>query len=90
MRRTSFIQPIKSIRKIINFTNINSEQTFTFCKDPLDQVLYITQPDDNKIYMILMRDHHCEECFDLDVKEMKNSIVSMVTENILSAFQNFG
>ena len=37
-----------------------------------------------------MRDHHCEECFDLDVKEMKQSIYSMVNENILEIFKNFG
>lgn len=37
-----------------------------------------------------MRDHHCEECFDMDVKEMKQSIYSMVNENILEIFKNFG
>lgn len=71
VKRTSFIQPIKSIKKILNYDDINSDQIFTFCKDPLDQVLYITQPDVNQINLILMRDHHCEECYDMDIAEMK-------------------
>lgn len=34
VKRTSFIQPIKSLRKILNFEDINADQIFTFCKDP--------------------------------------------------------
>ena len=78
VRRTSFIQPIKSLRKILNFEDINQDQIFTFCKDPLDQVLYITQPEINKVYMILMRDHHCEECYEPTVGEIKNSINNLM------------
>ena len=89
VRRNSFIQRILCLKKILNFADINKDQVFTFCKDPLDQVLYITPPDVNQISMILMRDHHCEECFDLDVNEMKDSIVNMVNENILEIFKNF-
>lgn len=47
VRRNSFLQKIECLRKILNFDDINKDQVFTFCKDPSDQVLYITQPEIN-------------------------------------------
>ena len=37
-----------------------------------------------------MRDHHCEECYEPNVAEIKNSINDMMQEQILDYFQNYG
>lgn len=86
LKKTTFIQPIKSLKKILNFSEINQDQIFTFCKDPLDQVLYITQPDVNQIYLILMRDHHCEECYDPKVADIKHEINHLMSDYMLDNF----
>ena len=36
--------------------------------------------------MILMRDHHCEECYEPTVGEIKNSINNLMQEQILDYF----
>jgi len=82
----SFTRKLRSVMKSLNFKDVNQYQIFTFCKDPYDQVLYITQPDDNKIVLILMRDHHCEECYDSSMKP-EDKIQYEIGQGVLDMFK---
>lgn len=64
------IHNINHLKKILNYKSINVNQIFTFCKDSSDQVIYITQSDLTTITLLIMRDHHCEELFDVQEHEI--------------------
>lgn len=61
----------------------------TLCKDKLDQVLYITEPYKNNIHLIMMKEHHIEDCFN-EVERKKEEIVRKMERKLLLIFQSHG
>lgn len=39
--------------------------------------------------MILMRDHHCEECYDPKVADIKHQIKDLMSDFVLDNFQKY-
>jgi len=64
INRSSFIQRITFLKQILDYKNINSNQSLIFCQDQLDQALYVTQPECNQITTIMMLNKNTEECYD--------------------------